>query len=274
MDRYIALKPVRFDRDYAAGETIPADVVDPKGVKRLIDWGKIQRVTEPDAILGDDPEKAVAFLEEILGIDHGDAETVPDVEARAATCKETIIELQNATALLQAQGEKDDGQDGDIPESGIAFVEGLLGITYHGGTIPLTKEERTEAVKAVIADLLAVKQDNKDGQDETDETPENEGEREAPKTPADDAECEGGTNIPPDPENEQDGQPDGESGGTGTPANIQTVNLTTGTGAATDTKPPEGGGLPDMVCPVCGRVMGSRAALTSHIKKEHPEYKA
>jgi hypothetical protein len=54
MDAYIATKPVRFDRDYAVGEIIPANVVYPKMAKRLIEWGKIQRMTIPEPRPPDD----------------------------------------------------------------------------------------------------------------------------------------------------------------------------------------------------------------------------
>lgn len=47
---YIANKPVRFDRDYAIGEVIPDEVIDTKMEKRLIDWGKIIKVTLPNEI--------------------------------------------------------------------------------------------------------------------------------------------------------------------------------------------------------------------------------
>ena len=48
MDKYIAVKPVRFGRDYAVGEEVPCSEIDPRAVKRLIQWGKIQRVIQPD----------------------------------------------------------------------------------------------------------------------------------------------------------------------------------------------------------------------------------
>ena len=44
MEKFIAIKPARFDRDYAVGEEVPADVIDPNRVKSLIDMGKIQRL--------------------------------------------------------------------------------------------------------------------------------------------------------------------------------------------------------------------------------------
>ena len=48
MEVYIALKPVRFDKDYAIGEVIPDQFIDQKMARRLIGWGKIQRVPAPD----------------------------------------------------------------------------------------------------------------------------------------------------------------------------------------------------------------------------------
>jgi len=41
MDLFIAVSPVRFDREYVKGETIPNAVIDPKIVNRLIEWKKI-----------------------------------------------------------------------------------------------------------------------------------------------------------------------------------------------------------------------------------------
>ena len=48
MDRYIAAKPVRFDRDYAVGETIPGGVIDRRNVKRLVEMGRIRVAAEQD----------------------------------------------------------------------------------------------------------------------------------------------------------------------------------------------------------------------------------
>ena len=44
MKKYIAVSPVRFDRDYAIGEDIPEGAVDPKMEGRLVAQGKIQPV--------------------------------------------------------------------------------------------------------------------------------------------------------------------------------------------------------------------------------------
>lgn len=38
---YIALKPVRFDKDYAIGEIIPDGVVNPAIADRIMAWGKM-----------------------------------------------------------------------------------------------------------------------------------------------------------------------------------------------------------------------------------------
>lgn len=38
---YIANKPVRFDRNYAVGEVIPDEVIDPKMTRKLTEMGRI-----------------------------------------------------------------------------------------------------------------------------------------------------------------------------------------------------------------------------------------
>jgi len=55
MDLFIAVSPVRFDREYVTGETIPNVVIDPKIVNRLIEWKKIVRLNT-DNILIELPE--------------------------------------------------------------------------------------------------------------------------------------------------------------------------------------------------------------------------
>ena len=47
---YIARKPVRFDKDYAIGDVIPDEVIDMRMEKRLLDWGKIAKVSLPGVI--------------------------------------------------------------------------------------------------------------------------------------------------------------------------------------------------------------------------------
>jgi hypothetical protein len=59
---YIAIKPIRFDKDYAIGEIVPEGVIDPKMAPRLIGWGKIARIDLPgtpqDAPTGNEGERA------------------------------------------------------------------------------------------------------------------------------------------------------------------------------------------------------------------------
>lgn len=43
---YIANRPVRFDRNYAIGETIPDNVIDPKMTTNLISMGRIIRIPD------------------------------------------------------------------------------------------------------------------------------------------------------------------------------------------------------------------------------------
>jgi hypothetical protein len=46
---YIAVKPARFDKDYAIGELIPDGVIEAGMEGRLIGWGKIQKAGLPAA---------------------------------------------------------------------------------------------------------------------------------------------------------------------------------------------------------------------------------
>jgi len=46
MDRYVAMKPVRFDRDYAIGEAIAAGAVAPGMARGLVGRGMIRPVPE------------------------------------------------------------------------------------------------------------------------------------------------------------------------------------------------------------------------------------
>lgn len=41
---YIANRPVRFDRNYAVGEIIPEEVIEPKMIRKLQDMGRILHV--------------------------------------------------------------------------------------------------------------------------------------------------------------------------------------------------------------------------------------
>lgn len=41
---YIALKPIRFDRNYTINEIIPENVVNPAMAKKHIEWGNIAKI--------------------------------------------------------------------------------------------------------------------------------------------------------------------------------------------------------------------------------------
>ena len=45
---YIANRPVRFDRNYAVGEKIPDEVIDPKMTTKLIGMGRIIHIADTD----------------------------------------------------------------------------------------------------------------------------------------------------------------------------------------------------------------------------------
>ncbi len=44
---YISNKPVRFDRNYAVGDVIPDEVIDPKMTRKLVEMGRIISVDLP-----------------------------------------------------------------------------------------------------------------------------------------------------------------------------------------------------------------------------------
>lgn len=57
---YIANRPVRFDRNYAIGETIPDGVIDPKMTTKLINMGRIIHIpdkAEPESSPIDSTER-------------------------------------------------------------------------------------------------------------------------------------------------------------------------------------------------------------------------
>lgn len=57
---YIANRPVRFDRNYAIGEIIPAGVIDQKMTTRLINMGRIIRIADPESAQDAAPDGAEA----------------------------------------------------------------------------------------------------------------------------------------------------------------------------------------------------------------------
>jgi hypothetical protein len=115
---YIATKPVRFDRDYGIGEIIPPHVIHPNTIKRLVDAGKIQRMNPSDvpklpgeAALDEKLEDYVERLEEILGIQHGDAPH-PDTNERAEACIACVAEIvERAGIAAESELASDETQE-------------------------------------------------------------------------------------------------------------------------------------------------------------------
>ena len=168
MEKLIAVRPVRFDRDYHIGETIPSIAVNPKSVKRLIETGRIQRIDERDSGASDrETEDFVAQLEELLSVDY-EGGAVPEMAQRKAAIRECVTKLLEAATAVE-----DNAQEGQI------------------GINP--------------------KPDNEAG-------------------PTGDAMSPGGDTS------------------AAAPANLDTA------------------------CPVCGKICGTKAALTSHMRAKHPDY--
>ena len=125
MGKYIAAKPVRFDRNYEVGEIIPDEAINPGRVKRLIEREMIQPVVTPAEGM---PPLAgfivhhVVFAERMLQISYKDG-PVPSLDERveicAARCAELIkfIEQANAGDAEQAAvagvSESMDGMPGE-----------------------------------------------------------------------------------------------------------------------------------------------------------------
>jgi hypothetical protein len=65
---YVATKPIRLDKDYAVGDTIPDDALDKAMIPRFIGWGKIAQVPDPKPAKGRkakaDPEGGAEPLED------------------------------------------------------------------------------------------------------------------------------------------------------------------------------------------------------------------
>ena len=48
MIEYLALRPLRFDKDYAIGDKIPASVISPGAIRRLESSGRIRAINPTD----------------------------------------------------------------------------------------------------------------------------------------------------------------------------------------------------------------------------------
>ena len=126
MDKFIALKPVRFDKDYIIGAEIDAGVIAPGNIKRLIESGRIAPAVTANTTSATAHEAAflyelVEFLEKSLEVAYEDGEledlTVYD---RAELCKEgltSIMELIQMEAISVIDGvlvSGDDNENADI----------------------------------------------------------------------------------------------------------------------------------------------------------------
>lgn len=71
-----AKKPVRFDRNYAIGEEVPLEVIDPAAKKRLIDMGLIE--DSPGYYMDYDPIRSVPEEEKTVNAEHTEPRDVTD----------------------------------------------------------------------------------------------------------------------------------------------------------------------------------------------------
>ncbi|MCL2215402.1 MAG: C2H2-type zinc finger protein [Defluviitaleaceae bacterium] len=128
MVKYVATRPVTFDRAYVIGEEIPGDVIAPGSAKRLIESGRIA-IAPADAPPDADMNKTIeAFtgllegLESALGVTHeGDP---PSFAERMIECMSRVKFLTETVAKIEAEGsnppqddpEGNDGSEGDLEE--------------------------------------------------------------------------------------------------------------------------------------------------------------
>ena len=100
MDKYIATRPVRFDRNYVEGEEIPSNVIDPRMIKRLTEAKRIIVIKMPDNDSGEptNPEQATG--------------TTPDAAQRAPSGTQGGEGQQGNPATPEAteQGAQGDAQ--------------------------------------------------------------------------------------------------------------------------------------------------------------------
>jgi len=95
MKKYVALRPVRFDRSYEVGEEIPAHVVAPGSEKRLIDQRRIAIVGTAEhgsyeaASAIESLAGFVGAVEIELGIVHEEG-PIPFLDARMDICLEKL----------------------------------------------------------------------------------------------------------------------------------------------------------------------------------------
>ena len=120
MDRYIARKPARFDKDYAVGDVIPSDVIEPRNVKRLIEWGKIQLVSEHSDLNTEEAEVHTgAFAIDKDAVVQVLKDSVNNLTDESALSIADALQ-QNLETLLTVSYDVDSSDDEDDPETNTA----------------------------------------------------------------------------------------------------------------------------------------------------------
>lgn len=106
---YIANRPVRFDRNYAVGEIIPEEVIEPKMIRKLQDMGRILHVDLPDGAgsAGEAHDDASADGAEDAQEGAGAAESTEgtDTQADAVTGQDEPQEGADGAEDAQGKGE-------------------------------------------------------------------------------------------------------------------------------------------------------------------------
>jgi hypothetical protein len=113
MENYVAVMPVRFDRNYAIGEIIPGHVLAKGSIKRLVDQKRIAPV--PDAGPLPDAESRleglVAFMEGMLEVTYEEGR--PDIIERAGVCMDGLRGVMEIVSCLGGGN----GPDNTPPDS-------------------------------------------------------------------------------------------------------------------------------------------------------------
>jgi len=160
MDRFIAIKPMRFDKDYAVGEEIPESVINPNKLRRFIDGGEIARVPVSDFAIGETPEENLKLFEDILGIETAEA----PVEERIAVIQAEIDKVREVAAPA-ASGSNAGGQM-SLPALKRAGRDALVSIADRRGVDISGAKNNTERATLIFADIEA-KKAAADGQNDT-----------------------------------------------------------------------------------------------------------
>ena len=266
--KYIASKPVRFDRNYEVGEIISEDVIDPKRIRGLIDAGKITAYTEPvddeltQALASGETAAIVKLLEDILGITYED--NTPKIDKRIAAIRARIEELKELAAAAK------ETPDGDSGEAELLTGQITLEVDTESLMAILTGEYDTARA---VADAIAENLDKIVSVTEVEDNVEDTVDDEKKDTVTDETggnPDEGGkTNEDKSGEGKADDEqketPDGDSGDGGTPAPKDPKKTQDDDGGkkedSKETSDPK-----DLICPVCGKECASKSGLNSHMR--------